>query len=1713
MKISNKNRIIALLTAMIFVISSFTGVLTVFGIDEESNTNLEESSLTSEYSEEISEEDIYTVNGISILNSEDSVGSIIDNVLYVKYGKTINLDFNTCINYFNMDSILVQVKSGNKVISYKAENGKVELPTIDGKYTLKVLFKDGVEKEYQLGEEGQISGYSFKEIVYDKKEYIVKRITFCNNVNKDEVIPVYDNGETGNWVVYTGDKISIHVITNLDISECTYSIEINSKKVSKIISRPEYSNRLMIVAYNDYKDYIENGSNTISVHIKNKYGSVFDYSYNFYYDNSDLSISKAVLVNENDKIVTEGSKVYVNKGTNVKVDIANTGTEGEEINSVQVIANYTKENEYTIQGIKIEDYDEKDNVITAVIPLSVEGDYTIFVTTNTGRKLVKNIFGDDSYEVNFDIESPNIFNIKYNGRDILEDTWYNNIGTLSFSVKDNISISNNVRVELLSESGDILKILYTMTSNPVVTSSYGNILECNYGLDMNYVVDDKSNGIYYLNIVSEDSLGNKSEHYFMIKIDVTNPTYLDGENKLLKVENVTLDGDNYFISDKIIISGNFKDYQSGIKSIEYRENKDSDYFEISLPYTVDEIGWIKVTDNANNSQEYLVSDLLSLLIDGKYIVDNDVPVITMKGIKPSYEKDGLPYYSYFPTWEYTITDKNMKSVSFYVNGILQEDNIYHSDDIYNFYPKGVSDGKININVVAVDKSNHISENKFSFVVDTSAPNNIKVTSVNPVNQKNGKVYFNNPFDINITADDITSGINKYYMNNEISTNGVFKINDDGNYTIAVEDNLGNKTSSIVLSQYLNWQGNNIIIDTNKPNIITKRPSGESDKKSGWFGNDVEYNISISDDKGIDNAYVTINGVKVDSYYTDKTDIKNISLTANTSKVKPNEDGSYNVVIYVEDNAKLSDTWSDTIFIDKTFPKVNNFIISGDVSRNGNQIGGSNSKYGFFFNGNGSIQINTEDSGISSGIDSIWYKFDNEEWKGISTKGDAILYVDIPENYKGSFQAYVIDNVGHKSSIEMPDNLVSETSNTHINRSKINISFDTSNHYDSNNIPLYNKDVKVKAYVECDWSGLKYLEWGIDDKTYGNITDFTNAGAWDKNLPLNFSTSMLIGNNENGIKLWVKVIDNIGHISENYRTFSIDKDVPVINVSYDNTIANGYYNKNRKATITVKERNFDSSLIAINGVSGELGAWSNSGDIWSNTIVFSDEKDYDFSIICTDKAGNKSNTYTSGKFTIDKTKPVISVSWDNDNFKNGKYYKNLRVATISVYERNFDSSLIKINGASFGEWVNNGDVHTNTITFNDGIHSFSLSGSDMVGNLSSEGYNSGQFIVDTKNPDISISGITEGVSYKNEVSIYAVIKDDYYNKDYTTAVLKGKNHKDISIEGVYDEKTCTFKFDNFPKTDDIDDIYTLIIKSEDMSGNISEKSISFSVNRFGSKYSFYNQDVIGNYLNKISDITITETNTDKLDTSKVKVIVTLNSKDVTISDKIINVKEYEKNGKYMYDYTIDKSLFNNDGKYTIQIYSTSDDGTKYTSVAEQYDFVIDTTKPEIVVSGISNGESYQGYSKLVTVDVRDLSEIKDLSIYLNGNKVSSELKDNLYTFTVYESKDVQNIKFVATDKAGNISELEIKDFIISSDVGVYLWNQLWFRILLGIVALIIILLVIILIKHHKDAVKAEKQRAIESQKIYKSHTTSNNIDEDKTNILRNGDDNDKTNFLK
>lgn len=662
--------------------------------------------------------------------------------------------------------------------------------------------------------------------------------------------------------------------------------------------------------------------------------------------------------------------------------------------------------------------------------------------------------------------------------------------------------------------------------------------------------------------------------------------------------------------------------------------------------------------------------------------------------------------------------------------------------------------------------------------------------------------------------------------------------------------------------------------------------------------------------------------------------------------------------------------------------------------------------------------------------------------------------------------------------------------------------------------IYNSDVNVKVQVtdpdptgNHDFAGLKSVYWEV--RNNGRMTQSGNlsvtAGAARQRSAEGVIRVDSKANNSNHVQIYVKAVDNADNVSEETLDLRIDITAPTISVSFDNNSPlNGkYYRTTRTATVTVAERNFDPDHVLIrvtntDGVQPQITGWSHSassGETDSAThtanIIFSADGDYNFTVDCTDLALNRTTTpYTSEEFTIDKTVPRISVSYNNNSSQNGSYYKTERTATVTIMEHNFIASGVELRAtASAGGtpglsgWSTSGDRHTAVITFgNDADYTFCLSYTDLAGNQA-DPYGQDSFTVDLTSPELSITGLENHSANKGVVAPVITTADTNFTAAGVSITLRGANKGNIDIDRMISRSSQgdgqVISFSNFDEN--MDDIYTLTAKVVDMAGNETTEIITFSVNRNGSTYQFGSDTqklLKSKFTSSPPDLVIKEINADTLEF--IEITYSKDGQVVTLKEgEDYTVTEAGGNGQWKnYTYTIFSRCFEKEGEYSINIYSEDRAENASTNRVKQktIEFVVDRTAPTIAVSNLENGGRYKENTHIFTLSVKDNTVLAYLELYMAGKLVRTYTADELeadngmLNIEVEGSNQVQSVRLIAYDAAGNATEpLEYNNVLVTASTWVqfYMNRPLFFgAIMLAIVLLAAIVVLAVRIRRRQ-----------------------------------------------
>ncbi len=688
--------------------------------------------------------------------------------------------------------------------------------------------------------------------------------------------------------------------------------------------------------------------------------------------------------------------------------------------------------------------------------------------------------------------------------------------------------------------------------------------------------------------------------------------------------------------------------------------------------------------------------------------------------------------------------------------------------------------------------------------------------------------------------------------------------------------------------------------------------------------------------------------------------------------------------------------------------------------------------------------------------------------------DGSYSVEIPlesADFKGTVKAEVYDYSNNQ--IEQTRNHVVESGGKHSSTGSAVITTRTSPSRTVDGEDFYNTDVTFNLTLKDDYSGLRSYTYTGGSTLSGSRNYAEEAGTvlgeGGPEVTYEFSQDMTLAaaqNNENEVKVSAEFVDNAGHTGQVEQLYNIDVTDPEITVEWDlNDPANElYYNQTRTATVTIRERNFDADDVEFtvtntDGAMPTFGGWSSSGS-GDNTehvcqVTFDQDGDYTFTLSFQDKAGNEASYDRVDEFTIDKTFPELTVTWNNNNSQNEFYYAESRTATIDILEHNFDPNLIDVvttaDGASapnVSGWSRNGDHNVATVTFSaDADYTFDIEGMDLAENALDE-YEQEQFTVDQTAPELEIFDI-ENMSANNGIVMPGVrYSDTNYDPDATVIAMTGYHNGPVEMNGTRTAAAngMEIKLNDFEHVPEMDDMYTMEATVYDLAGNSSEASVIFSVNRFGSVYTFSDATdaLVGDngkyYTNEEQEIVVTETNVDTLEFREITKNLngSLNTmaegEEYTVSESGTDVSWKQ------YTYTIPKENFEEEGTYILTIYSedraanTSDNNTK----GKQIEFVVDKTSPSILVSGVENDGQYRENSRPVTLDVQDNIRLAEVQVQIDGEETvytAEEIveADGKLTLTAGSANHWQEMSVTARDAAGNEETAETIRFLITSNI--------------------------------------------------------------------------------
>lgn len=666
-------------------------------------------------------------------------------------------------------------------------------------------------------------------------------------------------------------------------------------------------------------------------------------------------------------------------------------------------------------------------------------------------------------------------------------------------------------------------------------------------------------------------------------------------------------------------------------------------------------------------------------------------------------------------------------------------------------------------------------------------------------------------------------------------------------------------------------------------------------------------------------------------------------------------------------------------------------------------------------------------------------------------------------------------------------------------------------------------------------------------------------------------------------------DEIGNSKEaESLVFKYDPNPADIRVAFSEKKTGGenYFNILRTAEIKVKDDTFTGSEDASEKIiptftfkgaePQQVGKWTfienkgEPGGIWIAKYQYGvkpgetlrDGDDYQLEVSVTDNAGNTSHTDNEGKyyingskepvknnndepvlhytgdanndFTIDQTKPVVSVVFDNNSARNEKYFSAGRTATITVTEHNFDpksSVSMTAENATAGAdakegWTQNGDVWTKTVTFDpqDAVCKFSIDVTDLAGNkCPDEDVNYGssaaprEFVIDQVNPALEITG-TNATPYADACAPGFTAHDTNMSTEYTmtlTRTVRASRNANVSDRFLTrDSVTVTGTdinavFNTITEEAENDGIYILDVTVMDMAGNSTQTTSTFTVNRHGSFYIFNEAlaDVVNaKYVQKADgSYQVTEYNASPLVGDSVKIEIYRDGQLVTTLTPAVGAGVIGASGLYEYTYDLPAEHFAQNGRYKVALSSLDEaknesDNTKLDDAL--LEFTVDSVAPEItMIKGLEKGivnakeltfsaavmDTYGIASVQILVDGKVVKEYVTQEAY-DALKAGGQALDHEYAVLtntldagveckLLESSSRQHVVIAVTDMAGNVTQTDSKDFAPSYDFheNVLVSTNFWARYIHNVWALVVTGVVILALAGGIWYVTAKKKK--------------------------------------
>ncbi len=1061
--------------------------------------------------------------------------------------------------------------------------------------------------------------------------------------------------------------------------------------------------------------------------------------------------------------------------------------------------------------------------------ITYSGEYYIYCTDNARKESVATVL------VNIDNEKC-IVVLNPNSKD-----WTNKPVIITGSIQDNHSGIGSIfyRKSLEDDLNNLGNLSGTKEDIEVKPNADGSFV-------INLPADDYA-GNY--TVYGKDKVGNISNGVtFEVNMDKTAP-------KVNSVENPT-----DWTNQNVTVKGSVSDELSKVKAVFYKLVDDEIWSEAVLngdgknysfeieKQNYNDVVQVYCVDNADNKSEVATS---TLFMDTEE--PNPVEITYSTSVIEKILK-AVTFGFYQTACEVTLTSTDnlsgIKSFDYSIDGGKTFATINRDSKNFKISDKSATATFIinpefigNVTATATDNSGtgntsvSVTDEKTVVVDNTSPEISVKYIS------EEGKANFINAENkfVNSLAE-----AEKVYYNKAVSAEITI---DEENFFEGQQENVGNESSKITAHEV------GILVEKtvdNKTTYIEYLPKTAEGAQLA----EKKYSEAESVEYFEWDSYETLHTAKID--FADDADYKLIveytDYSANNANVTDDNDNK---------NEEQKTYESKIITVDTTAPIVtvsydNNRVVNEKYFNAARKATITVEEHNFFPQDIVSVFTAVDVNNNPVGVEDYAAKLvDIKNWyKEGNTYTTELAYI-VDANYTFSFD--YTDKSDNKMEFSYAEDAVATEEFTVDTVKPENLTIEYSDDsvfsqiLDKLTFGFYKSSCHVTITAKDTTAGVDFFNYNYDLQKE-DVHTANQAGSAEKVVPI-------VDENDKSVYTYAfnipeqfrgdvkaSVTDKSGNASSaaNEGIVVTDTIAPTLNITYStpNEEHNGivYYGTDVTATIEVTEENFmdgeypedvkdiqiSADIVDENGIKTiktyEVNDWIrvNNTDVWQGHFTMTDEGDYTLKINYSDKSQNAAEEYIYEKtICIDKTAPVVTVSYDNNKAVNEKYFNAARKATITVEEHNFFPqdivsvfTAVDVNNNPVGvedyaaklvdikNWYKEGNTYTTELAYIvDANYTFSFDYTDKSDNKMEFSYAEDavateEFTVDTVKPEITLStsipivyrilnALTFGI-FNPEAKVVITTTDLTSGIDYVTyqsTSVEGKEIGNIDIKTV------------------------------------------------------------------------------------------------------------------------------------------------------------------------------------------------------------------------------------------------------------------------------------------------------------------------------------------